>query len=64
VAIKNMQVEVVISPLTEARSKRTATKKSLKGRLNKYANASLLKKETSAWENHIAEKYAATSSIA
>ena len=29
---------------------------SLKGRLKRYANPALLEKESSAWENHIAEK--------
>ena len=57
---KNMQVELIISPLTKVENKRTVAKKSLKGRLNKYANSSLLKKEASAWENHIAKKYAVT----
>jgi hypothetical protein len=35
----------------------TVLGKSLKGRLKKFANPALLEKESSAWENHIVEKY-------
>ena len=39
---KDMQVEVIVIPLDKAISHRTATGKSLKGCLKKYANPALL----------------------
>ena len=53
----NMKVEIVIMPLKEKRSVKV---KSMKGCLKEYANPALWDEEASAWENHIAEKYAVT----
>jgi len=53
----NMKVEVFVMPFKE---KRTVRGKSMKGCLKEYANPALWDEEGSAWENHIAEKYAIT----
>ena len=53
----NMKVEVIIMPLKENRPVRG---KSMKGCLKEYANPALWEEEVSAWENHVAEKYAVT----
>ena len=53
----NMKVEVFIVPFKE---KRAVRGKSMKGCLKEYANPALWDEEGSAWENHIAEKYAIT----
>ena len=53
----NVKVEVIIVPFKE---NRTVKGKSMKGCLKKYANPALWEEEASAWENHVAEKYAIT----
>ncbi len=58
-AEKDMQVEVIVLPLEKTTTHRKVAGKSLKGCLKKYANPVLLKKESSAWEKHIIEKYGA-----
>jgi len=57
---KNMQVEVIVLPIRKTTNKRVVLDRNLKGRLKKYANPALLEKESTAWKNHIAEKYAVT----
>ena len=55
---KDMKVEVIIIPLMEKESQGIISFKKLKGCLKEYANPALLEKESTAWENHIIEKYA------
>jgi hypothetical protein len=57
---KDVQVEVIVMPINEITNHRTDFGKSLKGCLKKYANPVLVEKESTAWENYIAEKYAIT----
>jgi len=57
---ENMQVEVIVLPVRKPIKKHITLDRTLKGRLKRYANPALLEKESSAWENHIAEKYAVT----
>ena len=54
---KNMQVEVIIVPLSEVSRGQTSTGKSPKGFLKTYANPALWESEQHAWKNSIAEKY-------
>ena len=56
---RDMQVEVIIVPLSEASRGRTSTGKSPKGFLKAYANPALWESEQQAWKNSIAEKYGA-----
>ncbi|MCL2073891.1 MAG: hypothetical protein FWH18_08225 [Marinilabiliaceae bacterium] len=51
------KVEIFVMPIKEKLSLKS---KSMKGCLKEYANPTLWDEESSAWENHIAEKYAIT----
>ena len=53
----DMKVEVIIIPLTEEESQGRIDFKKLKGCLKEYANPALWEKESSAWEEHVIEKY-------
>ena len=53
----DMKVEVIIIPLMEEESQGTIDFRKLKGCLKEYANPALWEKESTAWENHIIEKY-------
>jgi hypothetical protein len=56
-ASEGLQVEVIVIPLVEERSRRAVSGKSLKGCLKAYANPALWEQEQHAWETNIAEKY-------
>ena len=50
-------MEVIIIPLIEEENQGTIDFRKLKGCLKEYANPALWDKESTAWENHIIEKY-------
>jgi hypothetical protein len=54
--LKNRQVEVIILPFDENK-KKNKPQISLGGRLNQYANPSLIPLEESAWQKAVEKKY-------
>ena len=56
-ALRGRKVEVIILPVQETQGN-TAPKGSAYGCLRKYANPSLISKESAAWEQAMVNKYA------
>ena len=55
---KNLQVEVIVMPIVEKTTRRSAVSvEKLEGCLRSYANPALWEKEQHAWEDNIIEKY-------
>jgi len=55
---RDMQVEVVITPIEEEMPQQKIPFQRLKGCLKEYANPALWEQEQYAWENSVIEKYA------